>query len=467
MAVSPVPITLAEVSYFSGVAESVFGQKIRTRRTCRSSSDECPLPVFDGFIEEDFRAGGPRLCEAPRETILQVPDTIPQYRALSDPARDYSGQIETIATNEGLKIVEKNPSHRGWIGISRKILANLTKNVINNFAVEIINPRFEQKPRLFPCLTTDHIYEAWGRVGPAIIDQIDLTGVCTVGCYRIGMNNDHRQCPVTVLVGVDRWCQRDWKPTREVIVRILDNSGLSTVGDLIRLDGITTSVNTAFERGGGTFGGWVEVRHPKTGNWLTLGHVVIAFWPQTWNSRETTGRWKENGVSVGDKQTVSSKAFLKERVDYLDRRIKYSTDQPEFQEVERLKKADEIIQPGQEKRWSMIKAMNAPLEKERRRLKEDYQKKDPNPQSLASQIDWELVKPQGQPATKNKIRQHFSPSKLFDFSLKRIQPDTKLFKVGTKTGLTQGEYGGLQECTVTPAKVDGQDVFAKTWNIRC
>ncbi|KAL2820228.1 hypothetical protein BDW59DRAFT_150909 [Aspergillus cavernicola] len=546
------PISLAEISYASGAFTiprpgSLSGQSTRSRRSNRSSSDSDPVPEFDGFMEEDLRAGGPRLCEAPCETLWRVPDTMPQYRTLTDPAKKYTQNIRRIAGQEGLQVLEvaycgrrplhapeqkpqltvllfvhrRDPTERGWIGIARKILAYLTGTGINGITVEILDQRFDQRPHLFACLPTDPIYQVWQNVGPAIVDQIDLTRIVTVGCYRIGASSDRQQCPVTVVVGVDRRAQRDWKPTREHIVRILDSFGLPTVGVLIRLDGHMTRMNTQpatpapsthikeiapgaslsphklQNRHRGTFGGWVEIRSPSSGNWLTVGltcHHCVFPLDAEFSGQDLTNimKWKENGVPAGDKEAgdlliidVPSKVVLREKIDELARQIKSNSDIPVYQEVKRLKEADEFVRPGQENQCGMIQSTIDILEEERRHLKGMYHRGEyifgrvfatsglrqshltttSTPNSLLSNIDWALVRPQGHPAPSNKVPHHESlpVTQLFSFDFGKIKRDEPLFKVGTTTGITEGVYGALKECAVAIKVADGQEVSVTTW----
>lgn len=321
------PITPAEISYASGSfpverTESPSGRSTRSRRSNRSSSDEDPIPAWDGFLEEDLRAGGPYLCEAPCETIHRLPNH-PNFEALGAPANQhvYSSVLE-IGLQEHLDILEihfcgrrsvfqrdQDPhltvlllarrhdlSERGWIHIARKIRDHLRSRHIFEITVEIIDPRFGQRPRFFPCSPDDAIFPLWERVGESILNTLDLTGLWTIGCCRIGVSEDLIQCPPTILLGVDRQTRRNWKDVREAVVRVLDSFGLSTEGVLIRKDknvfkmdsqstpatastGIfMNEVNPGYslcpqrmKHGQGTFGGWIELRNPKSGKWVPFG----------------------------------------------------------------------------------------------------------------------------------------------------------------------------------------------------
>ncbi|KAL2816415.1 hypothetical protein BDW59DRAFT_153220 [Aspergillus cavernicola] len=147
---------------------------------------------------------------------------------------------------------DRDVTRRDWVGIARDIKAFLSQegkgkgmeHVVGgggagDVAVEIIDPRFDQCPCLLPCAMSDPISRVWPKLGPAIVDNIDTTGVLTVGCYRVATSDKRsnpRKCPVTVIFGVDYWVDRDWKKVRDAVVRKLDSAGLSTVGVLVRVD---------------------------------------------------------------------------------------------------------------------------------------------------------------------------------------------------------------------------------------
>lgn len=325
----PIP-TATEIAYASGELASS-----RTRRLHGSSTDH-PSPTPDGFIEGDLRAGGPDLREPPCNSNHRIPPEHPYHEQLTgDGAYQLIKQAYGICKEEGLQysgvyfcfrqsiynteddehgrgpamtllvyIRRGTGTHRGWVGVARRLHALLLGEGVHGVSVEIADPRFEDNLSVYACYPTDIICPVWRDLVPEVIAQVDTTGINTIGCFRVGLKDtDRSECAPTVLLGVNYRVQRDWKSVRETVVHVLDRYNLSSVAVLIRKDSGKPSLSAAgfqnFERtslgldecrldpslgsslgahgvntqdvmGMFTLGGWVELRNPESGEWVPL-----------------------------------------------------------------------------------------------------------------------------------------------------------------------------------------------------
>lgn len=320
---SIMPFIPAEVSSASGRGFGQSTPSVRSRRSEGSSSDEPPVPSQDGFTEVDLRAGGPQLCESPCQTIRPIPRTHEYYEAL-DGHRGYQliTQLMTICNQERLDftamdfcgrrsvytpertpivtllIYAKRPvvTQRGWANVARKLQNHLRGQGLPEISVEIMDRRFEEDPKVHGCQPNDAVVPMWTDIVNDIIARVDTKGINTIGCFRIGRDTDRSRCPPTVLLGIDRQVFRDWRIVRDAVVSALDSRGLISVGVIIRKDkkplrasnletnpvqptdcrsdpplGYSLSLSHNMrEDAFGTLGGWVELKSPKTREWVSF-----------------------------------------------------------------------------------------------------------------------------------------------------------------------------------------------------
>ncbi|KAL4786918.1 hypothetical protein BJX76DRAFT_354731 [Aspergillus varians] len=135
-----------------------------------------------------------------------------------------------------LVVAERREDQGSWVNLARKLAGHLRGRALQEVSVEIIDPKFAQRPMIHPCLPTDDIFPVWKQVASDIFHGINRTGVFTIGCFRIGSIYDRLQCPPTILLGEDRGVKRDWRQLRETVVGILDRHSLSAVAVMIRKD---------------------------------------------------------------------------------------------------------------------------------------------------------------------------------------------------------------------------------------
>ncbi|KAL3482064.1 hypothetical protein BJX99DRAFT_253188 [Aspergillus californicus] len=525
------------------------GASTRSIRSNRSSTDSDP--EFDGMIEEDLRAGGPRLCQPPCETTDSTPDTSP-WRALRKHADRHATKIHALAAKSGdhvegvrfcgrrsefsnaaykptvlLYITRHDPQARGWIQIARQVLSYVVNTIgVTGVTVELVDPRFDEPLRIFSCLRTDAIYPVWNQLGPRIVRNINLAGVSSVGCFRVGSSAERMGCPVTVLVGVDYGVQGDWRTTRQRIVRMLDTEGLKSVAVLIRCDGrlvnavddTPTSSEAAQkaiddmvkpgaslsphkgQKGSATFGGWIQVQSPATKDYIDMGitctHCVF---PEdaalSGNDLTNARNWKEHGIAANDIKAkelliidVPSKGRLQNTIKSTASDIDLIKSLAQYKELEKIRNSDDsFMRPGQVRQMEKLDKSITANEGKRRALEEALDEKKyvfgrvfaasglkqkellttslNRPSGLGSSMDWALIRPQGARAPTNKVPPYkdIPYTHLREFSIDQIEPGETLFKVGASTDLTRAEYGGLIECLIGTEIVDGVATYVKTW----
>lgn len=258
--------------------------------------------ISDICRDDNVRPGYMEFCG--RRSMYE-PDRIPIVTLVVVTKRDY-------------------PSQTSWTIVSRKLFHYLQGSGITDVSVEIIDEDFDEDPQIHACVPSDTIFPIWKQVAMEIFHNIDCRGVFTIGCFRIGDENDRLKCPPTILLGVDRSVKRDWKPARDTIVAILDKRGLIDVAVTIHKDNKVARRRGISDREGfaaedcrkdpyfgtslspwdrkdeqGTLGGWVEVQNPKNGVWstfaLTCAHCCFP---------------RESAVSPEDRQgTLDSATF--------------------------------------------------------------------------------------------------------------------------------------------------------------
>ncbi|KAL2854203.1 hypothetical protein BJX68DRAFT_40727 [Aspergillus pseudodeflectus] len=419
------PPSYGEIVYASGSSSE---GTVRSRRSNRStSSDEATPPApaeSDQFTEEDFRAGGPNLCEPPVENSNVF--HVAQYKALTTPPAQHMRSIDRVATDARVRVREirycarrsafarprpdprftvliyadrHDPTERGWVDAARRVLQYLTESGILGAAVEIIDPRFDRKPSVFPCYPTDPICSRWARVSRDIINCIDLRGVHCVGCYRVGMSSNRRECPVTILVGVVARAREDWGNLRETIIRVLDGYDLGSVSVLVRwdtlwLDGrdslsqsaLAGTDNGATEEGiaditpgtslqlhqkamygaaASTFGGWFELRW-NGGEWKAFGitctHGVIPDATSPIRSEPLdVERWTRDGIRLGIDRApkiltveAPTRAFIEARIASLEEYIEQQTGSDTYKRIALFVEEEVELEDRDQKTWDTM-----------------------------------------------------------------------------------------------------------------
>lgn len=304
-----------EASYASPVLSlTTAGDPVRHKRTNGSSVNKV---CSGGFEEEDLRAGGPNLCEAPccsgeipkanrfYNELCVKDDHSNAIRALADQSHIAVSDISfverhslCVPSDEVVPVLtallttrRHNPTHRGWADLARTVWSYLMSCDMGEITVEIVDERFNRNPYIFPCKREDDIYPIWGQVCGEILARINLTDIHSVGCHRVGNAEVPDSCVPSILVAVSSKSNRNWNAVRDDIVGILMEAQVHTVGVIIQRDvalvhaGDRVSQSllpedcTSDANGGtsvgphsspqdqGTLGGFIELKNPSTGDW--------------------------------------------------------------------------------------------------------------------------------------------------------------------------------------------------------
>ncbi|KAJ5095992.1 hypothetical protein NUU61_005348 [Penicillium alfredii] len=367
------------------------------RRRNRGSSDDEGKITFDGFTNEDLRVGGPYLCSIPTETFA-FPESHSLFeRLMGSRSRPIHDQVYTILakheirprmvnfvgrksrfnpeaspTPTALVYANRETVDRKWLEAAKDIHSYLVAHDIQNVSVEIADPEVFNPPKMFPVLKTDSIFSFWDSFLKTMLEELDLTGMKMVGCYRRGRSQEIMDNPPTVLVIVDTTSIRDWKPTRELIVGILDRYNLSMVAVEISKDeewmGTGWTKNTGLSRAvlrgpaiigeslalaqdnkrSGSLGGFLELKNPVRGDWvqfaITCFHCVIPSKEDLESKdidatyRSQMMAWIRNGVRADDpvaklylQVNHPSGRGIDEELEKLQDRIKSVEDEPLYQ----------------------------------------------------------------------------------------------------------------------------------------
>lgn len=237
----------------------------RNRRLLGSSDDHGGF-TDDGFINQDFRVGGPNLCSLPTETY-EIQDSHPLYLIIDvlerrmltwifDVLRQFDIEDDHIDPVEVVGRAEKGDSQVNsqltvliiavrtvvddtWLNAARAIQASVilhketennasAKRLLDSLAVEFLEITDNYPMYMFPVLEQDEIYDQWPTIRTHILDIRD-TDLLSIGCYRRGRSREADDNPATVLILAYPQCRIDWKPFRDDVVKLLDRARLPMV----------------------------------------------------------------------------------------------------------------------------------------------------------------------------------------------------------------------------------------------
>ncbi|PGG95658.1 hypothetical protein AJ79_09928 [Helicocarpus griseus UAMH5409] len=288
----------------------------RQKRTSGSSSDSDE--IVNGIRAEDFRVGGPYLCNIPA-----VNSDLPQ----GHPAvQKYTPHFEKEITNrldrhsvdwKSLRLVDRRSERYEDSGKTETVVVSATRDKLDNswlkacleirsffllqglftLNIEIIDKRASLEMYTFPTFEYDKIHAKWNEISSRILQIIGTEGWLTLKCFRRGTNPDREDNPPTVLLTVPIDSTKRWKAERDRISDLLDSENLREVavevlrGALWRMADVDLTSDVlpdnawemnaqlgmsigphASDYSGSTFGGFLELLLcPKTDEWLKFG----------------------------------------------------------------------------------------------------------------------------------------------------------------------------------------------------
>ncbi|KAL2833887.1 hypothetical protein BDW59DRAFT_168914 [Aspergillus cavernicola] len=522
----------------------------RARRLNRSSSDDYGVRAPDVFQEEDLRAGGPHLCEAPCYSV-EMPLNHHLHHVLCVECR-YDADIQKLGEQRGIRISDisfvgrksrytpddkpiltalltlhhQNLVQQGWAKLAKDVWRYLSDRNVRPISVEIVDQRFTMGPYIFPCQQADAIYPIWETVCMRILANTNLQGIISIGCHRVGNASEPESCIPTILVTVSRECGRKWKPVREDIVAILAHFHLHMVAVIIRKDmGVLSSgspqtrvltvdeCTSVAKVGGslgtngssmdrGTLGATLELYLANKGKWvevgLTCSHCVLPWDEEDLRTMSVDDQtaWTRDGVRADDPNArrllrIDSPCYrdVQEGMANLDETMTELRQDPEYEMVERADAEGESVIGPNRSRW---RATNRQIEllggwkaKMKRYLENGEHELGyvlaasglregssttamPNPIKLPSIKDWALIEPiERRSLGSNDFCSDLKWVEKLEFLMRgptaTIRKDTKLHKLGRKTGATWGRYNGLKTATVAEHVVNGHVVHKPTF----
>ncbi|KAJ0415671.1 hypothetical protein BJY00DRAFT_317608 [Aspergillus carlsbadensis] len=246
----------------------------RQRRNRGSSRENAGGALFDGFIEEDFRVGGPYLCRLPC-LWFELDKNERPYKRLFENGFDVRWEITRILgsvdmtpvlVKYGQKLSRLEPEDSPlltilvltrrkrfdttWLETARRLRNYIRDLGFPSINIEIADFRAFEPPRISPVITDDNdlFQEIRRKVSDVIAqsgrwDQSMSTELC-----RFGQSLDRTKNPITVRVQIEANAEnRDYRPLRERVVALLDANGWHGVAVLILRGGIV-SISHVYDR---------------------------------------------------------------------------------------------------------------------------------------------------------------------------------------------------------------------------
>ena len=224
----------------------------RIRTSCDRNDDTGRWHVEpDGFINEARRAGGPYLFPLPVQELrlsLDDPlhDIVENFRLVK--------QIASILAEHGIDpfsmrirkceyelfnrfdylptfliSATRDTFDDSWLQACRQVWSHLSNLGLGHVNVEI--SELEIKPTYVGIMKrTDRVYPVYIDLLQRIQAELDVTGMIGLGVHREGTADSRENLPLTVGMKVNYDSSRDWRDTRDGIVKILDDMNLPMVG---------------------------------------------------------------------------------------------------------------------------------------------------------------------------------------------------------------------------------------------
>ncbi|KAJ5427641.1 hypothetical protein N7491_008083 [Penicillium cf. griseofulvum] len=229
------------------------GRRIRT--SCDSNDDIGRWHVDrDGFINEARRAGGPYLFPLP-VIKLELKANDPLNMILEDLAflqsmisifaehkinaismklrkceYEFMNELDYLPTL--IFSATRDTFDDSWVQACRKIWRLLSDRGFGQVNVEISD--YEATPwSVWPIRKTDPIWPVYMDILQRIQAEVDVTYMIGLRINRMGKADSRERSPLTVSMDVRYDTHRDWRATRDHIVKLLDDMDLPMVGVII------------------------------------------------------------------------------------------------------------------------------------------------------------------------------------------------------------------------------------------
>lgn len=313
----------------------------RLRRTRGTPDDDQPQED-DEIRNEEFRAGGPQLCNLPAISVIIFRDC-PFVAAWDNGMRQltidilYSHKIDfqditllarkdareseamTIAFAETIFIQATKRSGEDWRSVCKDIRKLCIQRQLPDVSVEIADARGLQAVRSFAVNPQDMIYKSWPSIKKPIIEILGSRPWVALELLRRGKGATAEENTNTIVITIETSSQFDWTEVREQIVELLEADNFEDIaveigrGGIYRLAQKDARVlpTDAYEIGAkigtsigprgndesaGTFCCYVEIQPSPSNEWHTYGltcHSVIL--PSSSN-HPSKDKWDKHGI---------------------------------------------------------------------------------------------------------------------------------------------------------------------------
>ncbi|KGO53834.1 hypothetical protein PEX2_023620 [Penicillium expansum] len=194
----------------------------RTRRLFCSSDDDGSF-TDEGFINHDFRVGGPNLCPLPAKTY-EIKEDHPLYPVFEVLKRRMDGPIGRILDGFGIdddyvefvgrtetKFPDGCPKLTVLISAKRTVMDGVWLNAARAIRASLLSLRETEKNANAKKLLENMVVE--------ILENTDDHTI----------NREAQDNPATVLILAYPWSNTDWKGFRDDVVKVLDRACLPMV----------------------------------------------------------------------------------------------------------------------------------------------------------------------------------------------------------------------------------------------
>lgn len=318
----------------------------RLRRTRGSSEDGPPQDEDDEIRNEEYRTGGPQLCNLPAISE-SVPSNSPLVVAWTNGMKEATEKIlkghavdwtelsifsrkesrapevTSEASTKTIMIIATKRTAEDWRGVCREI-RNCCRSYGLDTNVEIADGRGLKPVESFGVAASERIYEAWPLLKKEVIRILGLRLWLALELLRRGKGDTAEENPITIVITIDRSPQPDWTEVRERIVDLLESNHFEDVAVEIGRGSICRTAQKdsrllwtdAYQmkaqmgtsigpignvKSAGTFGCYVRIRSSADDEWQTFGltchHVVLP--PSIKHPLED--HWNEHGIIPNEK----------------------------------------------------------------------------------------------------------------------------------------------------------------------
>lgn len=313
----------------------------RLRRTRGTPDDDQPQED-DEIRNEEFRAGGPQLCNLPAISVVIFRDC-PLVAAWENGMRQLTIEIlhshnidfqdltlltrkdaresetMTVTSAETIFILATKRSEEDWRSLCKDIRKLCIQHQLPDVSVEVADVRGLQAVRSFAVNPQDMIYKSWPSTKKPIIEILGPRPWVALELLRRGKGATAEENTNTIVITIETSSKSYWTEVREKMIELLEANNFEDIAVEIGRGSIYRSTqqdprilpNDAYEIGArigtsigprgnnksaGTFGCYVEVQPSPSNEWHTYGltchHVIL---PSSSN-HPSKDKWDKHGI---------------------------------------------------------------------------------------------------------------------------------------------------------------------------